>query len=484
MNAFPLMHTTALHDAMRAATDKRVLLLPRSSWAGMQRNGACNWTGDIKGDWKTLEWQIRGLQNYSIAGLPYITTDIGGYAPTAESTAEHFLRWYEWGSFCPIFRVHGDGRALPWDYGPDAEAIMRKINDLHYRLMPYIYSNAANVTKKAGTIMRPLVMDFAGDAKAVETWDQFMYGPQLLVCPAHESRFETTTISPEQFADPDGKAGGLRVTYTGSGTEKPGWVRMSASCAFARPADYKKISSIRYEGSFTPKESGSLFFTVLAKFGDGKLTLNGKSFTGAPFQHIQVPVEAKAGEAIRFAFDTTDPQAGFAVLADRFGGGMQTRSVYLPAGSKWYDFWTGQEFDGGQTVSAEAPLDRIPLYVRGGAVLPMGPTLQYADEHPADPIELRVYPGADGSFTLYEDEGDGYAYEKGVFATIPISWNEKSRTLVIGDRQGTFPGMLVDRTFRVVWVKPSHGSGIDPAQASDLDLKYSGKAISIPAPAN
>jgi alpha-D-xyloside xylohydrolase len=114
----------------------------------------------------------------------------------------------------------------------------------------------------------------------------------------------------------------------------------------------------------------------------------------------------------------------------------------------------------------------------------MGPTLQYADEHPADPIELRVYPGADGSFTLYEDEGDGYAYEKGVFATIPISWNEKSRTLVIGDRQGTFPGMLVDRTFRVVWVKPSHGSGIDPAQASDLDLKYSGKAISIPAPAN
>jgi alpha-D-xyloside xylohydrolase len=478
MNAFPLMHTMALHDAMRAATNKRVLLLPRSAWAGMQRNGASNWTGDIRGDWKTLDWQIQGLQNYSIAGLPYITTDIGGYSPTNESDQEHFLRWFEWGSFCPVFRVHGVNRAFPWQYGPEAETIIRNINDLHYRLLPYIYSNAADVTQHAGTIMRPLVMDFCDDPKAVDTWDEFMYGPQLLVCPVHESRYERMTVSPDQFSDADSKPGGLSVTYIKSGTEKPTRVDMPLSFSLGKPADSRSVKSVRFEGSFTPKENGELIFRPVARFGDGKLTIDGKSFTpSTAFEHITVPVDGKAGTAVHFVFETTDLQPIFEILRDRFAGKTQSRAVYLPAGTKWYDFWTGQEHDGGQTITADAPLDRIPLYVRAGSVLPMGPKLQYADEHPADPIELRVYPGTDGAFTLYEDQGDTYAYEKGAFATIPISWNDKTKMLSIGDRQGSFPGMMNDRTFRVVLVQPNHGEGIEQAKVSNADIKYAGKAM-------
>ena len=189
MNAYPLMHTEAVYDAQRAATsDKRVFLLPRSSWAGEQRNAAAVWTGDIQQEWNVLAWQIEGLQNYCIAGLPYITTDVGGYSasPARESDRELFLRWFEWGTFCPIYRVHGVARPFPWQYGPEGEAIIRKFDLLRYRLMPYIYTEGARITQSSGTLMRPLVMDFRDDPKALDTWDEFMFGPALLVCPVYQ----------------------------------------------------------------------------------------------------------------------------------------------------------------------------------------------------------------------------------------------------------------------------------------------------------
>ena len=128
---------------------------------------------------------------------------------------------------------------------------------------------------------------------------------------------------------------------------------------------------------------------------------------------------------------------------------QHTYDAYLPAGATWYDFWTGQRHAGGQTVQATVPLDHSPLYVRAGSILPLGPDVHYASERPWDDLELIVYPGADGSFTLYEDEGDNYNYERGLYTEIPITWNDRSHTLTLHPRRGSFPGMLQSRQFRI-----------------------------------
>ena len=486
MDAFPLMHTTGLYQAQRAmAPNKRVFLLPRSAWAGMQRNGAVNWTGDINGDWKTLQWQIRGLQNYSIAGLPYITTDIGGYSHTPEADAEHFLRWYQWGAFCPIFRVHGLDRAFPWEYGPEAEAIIRQADELRYRLLPYIYSQAGAVTRQSGTLMRPLVMDFRQDPQAVAAWDEFLFGPQILVCPVSESRYETVPTPGEQWVDRDGKPGGLSVTYIssrGQPTVRQELRGQSLDFANPLPAESKGANLARYEGAWTPSVSGPFLFRVIVGSPGTRLTLNGTTTTQTnPFQYLTVPVTAQAGVPIPFTLESSDFHPAFRVLNDGFPGQPQTRRVYLPPAARWYDFWTGHAQAGGRTIAATAPLDHIPLYVRAGSVLPLGPKMEWASEKPADPVELRVYRGADGAFTLYEDEGDTYHYEHGQWATIPLTWNQREQTLTIGRRRGAFPGMLKARTFRVVWVTTGHGDGIEPTNQADATIHYTGAAVTVRA---
>ena len=129
---------------------------------------------------------------------------------------------------------------------------------------------------------------------------------------------------------------------------------------------------------------------------------------------------------------------------------VKTATKYLPKGAQWYDFWTNKLYKGGQTVTLETTLDRVPMFVRAGSILPLGPEMQYVGEKAWDNLELRVYPGADGSFTLYEDEGDNYNYERGVYSTITFVWNDKARTLTIGSRQGEYPGMLTSRQFTVI----------------------------------
>ncbi len=352
VNIFPLMTTTAVYEGQRAASEqKRVFILSRSAFAGSQRNAVTAWSGDINADWITFQRQIPAGLNYTLSGLPYWTTDIGGFTsanPDDPAYRELFIRWFQFGTFSPIFRVHGtrttDQNEL-WSYGADAQRILTSYDRLRYRLMPYIYSMAWKVTSESYTPMRALAMDFRSDPRALNIGDQFMFGPALLVNPV------------------------------------------------------------------------------------------------------------------------TEP-------------GTDTRRMYLPKAT-WYDFWTGRELEGGATITTAAPLDRIPLFVRAGSILPMGPDLQYAAEKPADPIELRVYRGADGAFTLYEDENDGYNYEKGVFATIPITWNDSSQALTIGDRKGSFPGMLQSRTFHVVFVGENHGAAIGPTEQFDKTITYSGKAVSI-----
>lgn len=354
LNEWPLMHTTGVYEGQRATSPrKRVFILTRSAYAGQQRNAAVTWSGDITGDWDTFARQIPAGLHFCLSGIPYWTTDIGGFFVNDPGGSENpdyrelFTRWFEWGAFCPVFRVHGTNTPKElWRFGSQFEPILVTYDKLRYRLMPYIYSEAWQVTAHAGTMMRALVMDFPSDVTARQCRDEFLFGPALLVCP---------------------------VTHKGA----------------------------------------------------------------------------------------------------------TSRSVYLPAGTDWTDFWTGESYQGGRTIQAPAPIDTMPIFVRAGSILPMGPVLQYANEKAADPIELRVYRGASGAFTLYEDEGDNYDYQKGVNAAIPISWSEKAGTLTIGERKGAFPGMLHKRTFRVVWVNPKSGTGVQGSRLPDRVVSYVGKSMVI-----
>jgi alpha-D-xyloside xylohydrolase len=354
-NLYPLLANMAVSEGQRAASDqKRVFILSRSAYAGSQRYGVTAWSGDVLSDFETYKRQIPAGLNYSLSGMPYWTTDIGGFFighPNSPEYRELFIRWFQYGAFCPIFRVHGT--RVPsenelWSYGSDAESILTDFDRLRYRLMPYIYSLAWKVTSQNGTLMRPLVMDYRSDVTAQNIGDQFLFGPSILVNP---------------------------VTAQGS----------------------------------------------------------------------------------------------------------RSRELYLPQG-QWYDFWTGAKQDGGKRITAPAPLNRIPLFVRAGSIVPFGPELEYTTEKAADPIELRVYRGADADFTIYEDENDTYNYEKGAYATIPLHWNDSAKQLTIGERAGEFLGMLKERNFRVVFVGDGRGVGIpaviDPGRP-DATVHYDGHAVVV-----
>ena len=157
----------------------------------------------------------------------------------------------------------------------------------------------------------------------------------------------------------------------------------------------------------------------------------------------------------------------------------KTRQVYLPKATAWYDFWTGKKLTGGQSIAASCPIGIMPLYVRSGSIIPMGPVMEYATEKPADSIELRIYQGADGSFNYYEDANDTYNYEKGEYATFTFSWTDKRKELSISARMGTFPGMLKKRTFIIVLVKENKGSGVEETVKFDRVIQYDGKAVTV-----
>jgi alpha-D-xyloside xylohydrolase len=158
--------------------------------------------------------------------------------------------------------------------------------------------------------------------------------------------------------------------------------------------------------------------------------------------------------------------------------GATSRQLYLPDVT-WYDFWSGAVVKGSTMVTAAAPLEKLPLYLRAGSIVPLGPEIEWSTQKPANPIELRVYRGANGAFTLYEDENDGYNYEKGAYSTIALQWDDQRHALTIGDRKGDFPGMLQNRTFRIVFVAENHGVGIGEEAKPDRVVQYAGKQIVV-----
>ena len=342
-NAYSLVNADAIYNGQREADpDRRVFLLTRSGFAGLQRYSTATWSGDIATRWEDMKAQISAGLNFAVSGIPYWTMDIGGFCVENRYVAgqqiwdimgkenedhkewrELNTRWFQFGAFCPLFRAHGQfPYREPWEIAPEGhpayESILYYIK-LRYRLMPYIYSLAGLTYFDDYTIMRPLVMDFPEDRNVLDIGDAYMFGPAFMAAPVYEY-------------------------------------------------------------------------------------------------------------------------------------GARTREVYFPECEGWYDFYTDEFMPGGKTAKVAAPYERMPLYVRAGSIVPVGPEMQWSDEKPADELDIYVYKGADGSFTLYEDEGVNYNYEKGKASMIRFSYDSDEDVLTIGVRDGEFSGMPQKRTFNIISV--------------------------------
>ncbi|NLE31813.1 MAG: DUF5110 domain-containing protein [Bacteroidales bacterium] len=353
-STYPLLVSQAVYEGQRSVTEaKRVCILTRSAFSGQQRYGVINWSGDVGSDWDTYRRQVVAGLNFTASGLPYWTTDIGGFFRpggsqyTDPNYHDILTRWFQWGTFNPIFRMHGyQSETEPWKYGETVENNLRTMLNLRYRLMPYIYSEAWQITSMGSTMMRPLVMDFSQDPKALEQAYEYMFGPAFLVAPVVEP-------------------------------------------------------------------------------------------------------------------------------------GVKRWPVYLPAGHKWYDFQTGLTCQGGTTVMTDAPQDVIPLYVKAGSIVPMGPVMQHTGENTSGKLDIHVYAGANATFTLYEDEGDAYQYEQGIYATIPFTWNDKKQTLTIGAREGSYPGMRVERELTIVLHACTSEGAEQVVITQEKPLRYTGSAVTM-----
>ena len=368
-NAFPLETVKGVyHNQRQTEHQKRVFIMTRSAFAGQQHYGSGLWSGDVASSWDMLRKQVPAGLSYSLTGCPNFNTDIGGFfcgsyntkgsgsAPQNPQFQELYVRWMQYGLFCPVFRSHGaDAPREIWQFGKRGEPVYDAIESqirLRYRLIPYLYSTAWQVTSNNESYLRPLFSDFAADKKVWNMTDEFMFGRSILAAPILDPQYTQEKVIRENAMT--------------------GW--------------------------------------------DAKQPAAGDSNVAA-------------------AIDWNAPK---------------TVTKYLPKGTLWYDFWTGKSYRGGQSVTLQTSLDRVPMFVRAGSILPLGPEMQYTGEKPWDNLELRLYPGADGTFTLYEDEGDTYRYEQGVYTTIRFDWNDQARTLTIAERQGSFPGMLSSRQFTVI----------------------------------
>ena len=362
-NTYALMNAMAIYNGQRAVdNDKRVFLLTRSGFCGLQKYGAVTWSGDIGTCWEDYKAQISAGLNHSMSGNPYWTMDIGGFCvqkrfEQAKEGSEDMnewrelnTRWTQFGAFVPLFRTHGQYPFREvYNIAPESHPAYKTIvyyDKLRYRLMPYIYSMAGWVYLDDYTIMRPMVMDFGYDAKVNNIGDQYMFGPSLLACPVYE-----------------------------------------------------------YKG--------------------------------------------------------------------------RQRDVYFPRNTGWYDFYSGTYTEGGQSRKVEAPYERMPLFVKAGSIIPVGEEIQYTSEKPDAPVTLYVYGGKDASFTFYEDEGTNYNYEKGKYSIISIQYNDRTKEVTLGERQGSFDGMTDQRKFHVVLIDKNKAKGFDSHPAPDATVTYNGDKQTI-----
>ena len=321
-NVYPLKVSEVVYNGLRKEdAERRAMIFTRSGFSGIQRYGSVMWSGDVGNDWKTLRYQIASGLNFVSTGLPWWTYDAGGFFRpgdqyTNKDYIERMIRWIQTSTFLPMMRVHGyQSDTEPWRYGEEAQRIITDYIRLRYRLLPYIYSEAAKVAYEGSTFMRPLVFDFPNDKEALEQKGEYMFGSSILVCPV---------------------------------TEK----------------------------------------------------------------------------------------------------GVDQWTTYLPNHSEgWFDFWTGEKYEGKQWTNVSVNIEKIPIFVKAGSIIPMGVDRQFVSEKKGDPITFIVYPGKDASFLLYEDEGNNYNYESGAYSTIEFEWDDNRQTLTIGKCTGSFEGMQEERVF-------------------------------------
>jgi alpha-D-xyloside xylohydrolase len=355
-NAYSLENSRAVYEGQRSVKpDQRVFILTRSAYAGQQRYASATWSGDVACRWYDLKAQIAAGLNFCISGIPYWTSDIGGfslegrfYHPEGQDLDEWRelnTRWYQFGVFCPLFRVHGQ---YPYrevfNMAPEDNPTYKSMvyyDKLRYRLMPYIYTLAGNTYHTDYTIMRALVMDFPNDIHVRAIGDQFMFGPSIMVCPVYEFK-------------------------------------------------------------------------------------------------------------------------------------ARNRQVYLPEGCGWYDFYTGKYYDGGQTILADAPLEKVPLFVKEGSVIPVGPEIEYALQPSDNDITLWIYEGKDAQFTLYEDENVNYNYEKGAFAITSFTYSEAEKRLTVGKREGEFEGLPLSRKIHVISINKIKATAFNAAMAPEISTEFTG----------
>ena len=323
-NVYPLKVTETIHAGLsKDDPERRPMIFTRSGFSAAQRYGAVLWSGDVGNDWQTLRYQVSAGLGFVSTGLPWWTYDAGGFFRPYDQYKnadyiERMIRWVQIGTFLPLMRVHGYmSNTEPWEYGAEAQRLIKNQIELRYKLFPYIYSEAAKVTYEGSTLMRPLVFDFAGDTDALKQDNEYMFGQSLLVCPVTE-------------------------------------------------------------------------------------------------------------------------------------GGVSQWKVYLPkTEGGWYDFRDGKKYEGGRYADVPVDMESIPVFVKAGSIIPTGPVKQSVAEKSEEPLVLNIYPGADASFSLYEDEGVNKNYENGLSSTICMSWDDSARKLTIGKRAGSFEGMQAARTFKI-----------------------------------
>jgi alpha-glucosidase len=319
-NVAALSMQQAIFEGMqRYGQGRRTFILSRSGFAGSQRYGVALWSGDVDMTFAALRKQIAVGLNTCLAGFPLWSSDIGGFGFDGKCSSELYIRWFQFGAFCPICRPHGDQTELrePWQFGDEVEAICRKYLRLRYRLLPYLYNALREACTRGTPLMRALVVDFPGDAEVVNLSDQYLFGPELLVAPVVEE-------------------------------------------------------------------------------------------------------------------------------------GATQRKVYLPEGC-WIDFWTDVAYSGRQWVNVMAPLEILPLFVRQGAILPLGPDVQHSSEKLWDRLMLEVYRGENRICTLYEDDGETLDYQEGRFTETLIETHEHDERFAcsIGQTRGDFSPAKADRTIEI-----------------------------------
>jgi alpha-D-xyloside xylohydrolase len=511
LNAYSLMTTRGVYEHHREATDKkRVMILTRSSYAGQQRYAAATWSGDTFASWDNLKVQIASGINFSMSGIPYWTHDIGGFNTdfhfprglSDPAYKELFVRWFQFGAFCPIFRAHGT--SIPremWNFGSRGDWAYDALVDadrLRYRLMPYIYSVAWRVTHDDYSILRGLPMSFPDDRRTHSLSAQYMFGPSLMVCPVtrpmqYPPEYKGIDITPNHFYSADDDEHGVELqVYRGTDFDSLLLVRRTdvgqISWLGCLPVGLDTSYSIRLQGRIMSESRGKYALYVITDGGvrfwiDNKLLIDESSNSVRKTLATSIDLNALTKYAFRLEYRQFKPNNALLRInwekPEASPGDQKTIEVYLPQDARWFDFWSGTLTNGGQTVHADAPINRLPLFVPAGSIIPMGPDIQYANEQSNGPIELRIYPGKNADFTLYDDEGDGYNYEKAAYTLIPFHWDDPNRTLTIGSQQGTFPGAPASRKFNIVLVRENHGVGGGSTPQPDKAVPYKGKAISV-----